>query len=119
MNENEQSLGYVADMLNALACIDRFIENMSYEAFRHDDKTLFALTHAVGIIGQAAQQIPPALQQEYPAIPWRQMANMPDKLAYDYIGISPMVLWQTARVELPALAPALNTMRIQVQQNKG
>jgi uncharacterized protein with HEPN domain len=44
---------------------------------------------------------------------------MPNKLAYDYIGISPMVLWQTARVELPALAPALNTMRIQVQENKG
>ena len=28
MKENEQALGHVADMLNALACIDRFIENM-------------------------------------------------------------------------------------------
>jgi uncharacterized protein with HEPN domain len=110
-------MSYLDDILNALQHSARFIENMSYETFRHDDKTRFALKHALGIIGQAAQKMPSSLREQYPNIPWREMARMPDKLAYDDIGISQMVLWQTARVDLPALAPALDTMRIRVKNS--
>ena len=119
MNQSDKRMSYLDDMLNALKHTARFIENMSYETFRHDDKTLFALKHALGIVGQTAQKMPPSLREQYPNIPWREMARMPDKLAYDHIGVSQMVLWQTARVDLPALAPALDAMRIRVKDATG
>ena len=115
MKKDSKTMVYLGDMLDALEQATRFVENMSYETFRHDDKTLFALRHALDIIGAAAQKIPSALQRQYPDIPWREMAGMPDKLAYDYTGISQMVLWQTARVELPALAPALGAIRTHIK----
>ena len=119
MKQSDQTMSYLDDILNALKHTAHFIENMSYETFRHDDKTLFALKHAFGIIGQAAKKMPSSLREQYPNIPWREMARMPDKLAYDHIGVSQMVLWQTARVDLPALAPALNAMRIRVKDATG
>jgi uncharacterized protein with HEPN domain len=119
MKQSDKTMSYLDDILNALKHTAHFIENMSYETFRHDDKTLFALKHAFGIIGQAAKKMPSSLREQYPNIPWREMARMPDKLAYDHIGISQMVLWQTARIDLPALTLALDTMRIRVKNSMG
>ena len=119
MKQSDKTMSYLDDMLNALKHTARFIENMSYETFRHDHKTLFALKHALGIVGQTAQKMPPSLREQYPNIPWREMARMPDKLAHDHIGVSQMVLWQTARVDLPALAPALDAMLIRVKDAMG
>ena len=47
MNQSDKTMSYLDDMLNALKHTARFIENMSYETFRHDDRTLLALKHAL------------------------------------------------------------------------
>ena len=73
MNQSDKTMSYIDDMLNALKHTARFIENMSYETFRHDHKTLFALKHALGIVGKTAQKMPPSLREQYPNIPWREM----------------------------------------------
>lgn len=115
MKESGEIIVCLREMASVLTSVTSFIKGMTYDEFRQDDKTLFALAHAITLIGAAAQKIPLSIREQYPNIPWREMTRMPAKLAYGATSINQMVLWQTARADLPALALALDAMRTRVE----
>lgn len=66
-----------------------------------------ALTKLVEIVGEAAKQVTPATQQEYPRVQWSAAAKMRDRLVHHYFDIDLDVLWITIQDDLPALLAAL------------
>ncbi len=77
---------------------------MSYQQFVADDRTTFAVIRALEVIGEAAKGVPPSIQQQYPGIPWRDMAGIRDRLIHRYSGVDLRVVWRTVQEDLPALA---------------
>ena len=63
---------YLRDMLENAEKALSFVAGMDYEAFKADDKAVYAVIRAFEIIGEAARQIPESLQNANPAIPWRE-----------------------------------------------
>ena len=59
------------------------------------------------IIGEAAKQIPENVKQEYPSVPWKEMAGMRDKLIHFYFGVNYELLWQTIRNRIPEIKPVI------------
>jgi len=43
------------------------------------------------------------------------MTGMRDKLAHDYTNINQMVIWKTAREDLPALTPVLKALLAKIE----
>jgi uncharacterized protein with HEPN domain len=80
---------------------------MTLEEFKQDKKTIFAVTRAIEIIGEATKQIPSTIREEYPQIPWRSIAGMRDKMIHQYFGINLQVLWDTVEQDLPPLKPTI------------
>jgi uncharacterized protein with HEPN domain len=80
---------------------------MTYEQFAQDAKTVFAVIHALEIVGEATKQIPQSVKNSYPEVPWRQMAGMRDKLIHDYSGVNLAVVWKTVVEDLPKLEPLI------------
>jgi uncharacterized protein with HEPN domain len=80
---------------------------MDREQFRIDQRTVYAVIHALEILGEAAKRIPDPLRIRYPAVPWRLMAGMRDRLIHGYFAIDLDVLWKTIIEDLPATRPAL------------
>jgi uncharacterized protein with HEPN domain len=76
--------GYLHDIVEAVAAIELFVEGMSFEEFREDQKTVFAVTRAFEVLGEAAKKIPQTLKKKHSDIPWREMAGMRDKLIQEY-----------------------------------
>jgi uncharacterized protein with HEPN domain len=69
---------YIKDILAAMDSIEAFVEGMSLEQFRKDDKTSSAVVRKFEIIGEAAKHIPEEILKKYPDIPWKEMAGMRD-----------------------------------------
>lgn len=92
---------YLVDILAAIERIEEFVENMSLEAFQADDKTTSAVIRKLEIIGEAVKGIPQEIRQDYPHVPWKEMAGMRDKLIHFYFGVDYELVWSTVRRRLP------------------
>jgi len=52
----------------------RFVEDLSFEEFAADERTLYAVTRCLEIISEASRGLPAATKGRYPEVPWRQIA---------------------------------------------
>lgn len=101
---------YLKDILEAMESIEKFVEGMSFEEFKLDDKTASAVIRKFEIIGEAARNIPKSIRQKYPDIPWKEMVGFRDKLIHFYFGIKYEIVWNTIKIEIPKLKPKLKAI---------
>ena len=94
---------YIQDIVDAMAAAGSFIEEMSYDEFIADQKTVYASIRAIQIIGEAAKKVPEVVRVKYPHVPWREMAGMRDKVTHEYFGVQMMVLWNALKDDIPPL----------------
>lgn len=101
---------FVQDILEAIMQIESYIGTLTYEEFRKEDKTTSAVVWKVHVIGEAAKNIPKALRQKYPDIPWKNMAGMRDRIVHSYFGVDYEIVWKVINSNLPQIKPQLKKM---------
>lgn len=111
MTAPRSTLDYLDDILDAVEKIEIFTRDMSYEEFSEDDKTVYAVTRALEVIGEATKCIPRSVRENYPGNPWTEMAGMRDKLIHAYFGINRAIIWRTIHDDLPPLRSAMQALR--------
>jgi uncharacterized protein with HEPN domain len=98
-------LDYVEDIIGAMADTLKFVENMEYDEFVNDRKTVYAVIRAIEIIGEAVKKIPKSVRNRYSQIPWKDMAGMRYKLIHGYFGVDLKRVWKTVKEDIPKLKP--------------
>jgi uncharacterized protein with HEPN domain len=100
-------------LLHALEAIDAIVSYTTdgRDAFFADGKTQDAVIRNVEVLGQAVKGISDETRAPQPAVPWRQIAGMRDKLIHDYFGVDLNLVWDVVERELPVLRPQLEDLR--------
>ena len=94
---------YLQDVLDSIDAIEEFIADISFDEFKQDRKTIFAVIRAIETIGEAVKNIPESIRSKYPNVPWRAIAGMRDKLIHQYFSVDIDVLWETPQQDVPQL----------------
>jgi uncharacterized protein with HEPN domain len=114
MNSSKFYIDYLDDILQAIEKAQQFTANMSFDDFKNDYKTKFAVIRAFEIIGEAANRIPKNIQNNHQNIPWSKMKGMRNKLIHDYMSVNTKVVWETIRDDLPGLKIEIEEMKNQL-----
>src|SRR5580658_5894086 len=98
--EDRARLRHIAD---ALTSVGDFIEGRRREELDQNQMLVFALVHALQIVGEAATKVTAETRDRYPEIPWPTIIGMRHRLVHAYFDINLDILWTTAVEAAPAM----------------
>ena len=94
---------FVFDMYEACQRTLEYTQNMSFEGFLKDQKTIDAVVRNIEILGEAAKRVSQSLREKYSFIEWNEIARTRDKLIHHYFGVDVAVVWTILSTDVPAL----------------
>jgi uncharacterized protein with HEPN domain len=94
---------YFQHILEETAYILQSSSDLDKTTFLQDETLKRAYVRSIEVIGEAVKQIPDTLRQKYPAIEWRAIAGMRDRLIHGYFGVDYDIVWDVIITKVPAL----------------
>ena len=98
---------YLDDILDAMNKAEMFVAGMSYEQFENDLRTHYAVTRALEIVGEATRRLADSFREQYPDVPWRDMAGMRDRIIHGYDNVKLRIVWDVVKQDIPQVRPLI------------
>jgi uncharacterized protein with HEPN domain len=95
------------DILHHIELAASFSAGFDRDSFKHDIKTVYAVTRCLEIISEASRRLPDDLKARHPAIGWKQMAGAGNVYRHDYEDVAAEFVWETVARALPPLRSAI------------
>ncbi|MDR1342290.1 MAG: DUF86 domain-containing protein [Prevotellaceae bacterium] len=89
------------DLLLAIGRVFEYTAGRNFAEFKKDYKTVDAVIRNFEIIGEAAKNIPSAIKEQYPEVPWAEMYLLRNKISHEYFGIDYEIIWDIITNYLP------------------
>ena len=100
----------VRDALDVMAQAEAFVGALRPDEFSGDAKTVFAVERCFTVLGEALRHVPDDIRAAHSDVPWRDIVGMRNRIAHDYLYTDLDLVWQTVRIDFPALRPALERL---------
>jgi len=108
MSTKRDIADFMFDIQDSICDIRLFVQDMTYEEFMEDRKTINAVIRSLEIIGEATKKIPFCIREKHPIVPWKEIAGMRDKLIHEYFGVDLSIIWETIKHDFVDLESAIN-----------
>jgi uncharacterized protein with HEPN domain len=92
---------YLHHILDAINRIEEYVASLNHEGFMRSNLVQDGVIRQFEIIGEATKNLSPVLKERYPDIPWKDIADMRDKLIHQYFGVDISAVWETVVQDLP------------------
>lgn len=83
MSKREPSL-LVEDIIESAEKILLYTNNLTFEQFSNDGKTIDAVIRNFEIIGEAANRLPDEFKDKHPDIDWHRIRGFRYRIVHDY-----------------------------------
>ena len=97
----------IDDILESANKITEYNQDITFEQFSNDAKTIDAVIRNFEIIGEAANRLPQDFKNEYHFIDWYRIIGFRNRIVYDYFGIDYSIVWQIKETFLSVLIDQL------------
>lgn len=97
----------IEDILESAYKILTYTENMTFDVFENDFKTIDAVIRNFEIIGEAANRLPSDFKENNESIDWQRIIGFRNKLIHDYVKVDNGIVWEIKTEYLPLLISEL------------
>lgn len=84
-----------------------------------DELLALALVRLLEIIGEAARHVSSHLREQYPSIPWREIAGTRDRLIHGYFDVDMDIVWAIVSADIPLLVTQLEEILQELHADNG
>lgn len=84
------------------------IRSVDQAAFRRNRLLQLGVVRLLEIVGEAAAHTPASVKSEHPAIPWRDISDLRNRLVHGYATIDLTIVWSILQHDLPVLVAQLD-----------
>lgn len=99
---------YLEDIRESIGKIVEYTNGMTYDQFVGNDMAIDAVIRNFEIIGEAANRVPSDIKEANSHVPWHLMIGIRNKLVHQYHAVELIIIWETARNDLPPLLPIID-----------
>jgi uncharacterized protein with HEPN domain len=86
----------------------QFTTGKTLDDLLSDRLLALATTRLLEIVGEAASRVSPATRTQHPALPWRLMIDLRNRLSHGYDTINLRIVWETIQDDLPPVVAELD-----------
>lgn len=95
-----------SDIIQSIEAIERDTAGLDLKAFAMADQTIRAVKYSLLIISEAAVKLGDLAVDLCPAVPWRDIRGLGNRLRHDYESIDVVRIWLLVERDLPSLKAA-------------
>ena len=104
----KSSDAHLYDMLEAARLISGYMDGVTFEDFWHNNEKRDAVALRLSVLGEAAHKIDKAVEASLPAIPFKSIRGMRNRIAHDYGAVDFKIVWTVTQTEIEPLIAALD-----------
>ena len=101
---------YIEDMIEFCGRVLEYTSGLDQTAFVTDSRTNDATMHNIARIGEAATNVPNAVRDAHPEIPWRQIIGTRNRIIHRYLSVDDDAIWEIVSENIPGLLPQLRAL---------
>src|SRR5580698_1714494 len=94
-------------MLEAATLVRGYMAGVAFEDFWENSEKRDAVALRISVIGESANRIEGGTEKELPAIPFKELRGMRNRIAHDYGSVDFRIVWEVTQTDIEPLVKAL------------
>lgn len=101
---------YLEDMLEFSGNVVDYTRGLTLPAWQAEAMRVDATLRKLSLFGEAATRVPDAIRIQAPAIPWRKIVGLRNRLMHAYPSTDDSAVWSIVTGDVPALLSSLRAL---------
>jgi uncharacterized protein with HEPN domain len=112
----KSDLLYVDHILECVRRIEEYADS-GWEAFSASTIAQDAVVRNLQVLAESSKRVSRERQEEFPEIPWRQLAGFRNVAVHEYFDLDMQYIWEIVSLDLPPLKKGLLALRARVAES--
>ena len=93
----------ISHILQSIEDVEKYSKGLEKEKFMGNEEKQDAIIRKLEVIGEAVANLEDKFKEDYPNIPWQDIADMRNRLIHEYFAVDLDLVWEVLAKDLPAL----------------